>query len=59
MIFKGPYPDVTIPRIALTPFAMQRAKPDAPPDDIIAEAEKLVAFVMGGVQVAAPKAGEQ
>ena len=26
MIFKGPYPDVTIPKIALTPFAMQRAK---------------------------------
>src|SRR5215813_8764949 len=26
MIIKGPYPDVTIPETALTPFAMHRAK---------------------------------
>src|ERR1043165_8534224 len=26
MIFKGPYPDITIPETALTPFAMHRAK---------------------------------
>src|ERR1044071_6044182 len=26
MIFKGPYPDITIPEIALTPFVMHRAK---------------------------------
>src|ERR1041384_8545541 len=26
MIIKGPYPDITIPEIALTPFVMHRAK---------------------------------
>ena len=26
MIFRGPYPDVTIPEVPLTPFVLQRAQ---------------------------------